>query len=1020
MITKRTAALSVALATITILSVPFFVMDMFSDNSENISVLEAEAALPSKVHNITMDAVELPDGLFAYKMASHTITENGQTTDVTQERYGANAKPTIPGPTIIITEGDIANVTLVNKVTCDNFPDFDSNGVRQSTSSSRISLHVHGVHYSPADDGTPLKVNGVEESSVECLKSGQNPTSKTYTWTAAPGSEGAWPYHDHTFLSETGAEDRGLFGALIVNPANNKQVGYVGDDGQIKKVDLSQVNKDIVLWMVSSDYLGESIFYGMEIDNDLDTNGDGVGKQTALWTNPPLLTDESDLVRFHVLGLGDDMHEFHMHGHKWIEEGTNNIIDTFEIGPLQRLSFIIKAGQGVGDGNWMYHCHVFEHMENGMSGMMKVVDAGSSDDDTLPTIGAVITISDEPGLWFKTLDGGLNEVLDPRDGIGFPLNFLPGYEQSEGRSLAITTPGQTVLFNMKDSETVHTITSLIWPEGASGFPFDKTLTIRGSTFLTDANGIPMTLDTPGLYVFTCKIHPYMFGAVLVDQDGALPFDLGPAEPSGLKLLANVGGVFPATIGTASSTATTLLTTFFIVTDPANWKDYSQPNWTVELPPVSLQFNDGTLITNNVNELLGVSNAPISTVTPVTSGVGEVWINTQFEKTLKKDVEGTQQDMFGTITVVDVNDWSVQKKIALPNEKMNHPHNMWIDENHETVYQTQWFDTRMVAIDYTSGEAIKQIEVGQTPSHVMTAPDTGKIYIAMNGEESVKEFDQNSFELLREISVGTNSHPHGHWISQDGRYIVTPNFFTNDAAIIDLSTDPPTITKTATGAAPIATGMMPDGSKFYTADFLGNSFTVIDTSTGAVLKTVDILGDTGAGLPIQTPVSPDGRWMVTAQVLGSKVTVLETTGDTIVATLDCDPGCHGVQWGAKDGGGYYAYVSSKFSNAMTVVDPDPNNDGNGADAAVVGRILLTEGFNTTNDDRPFDHLGMGGQGVLAVPNVYNGWIDNTVASCGTTADPCSQKIVDFLNALTPEQKNATPAALAPVVEPEPTS
>jgi len=40
------------------------------------------------------------------------------------------------------------------------------------------------------------------------------------------------------------------------------------------------------------------------------------------------------------------------------------------------------------------------------------------------------------------------------------------------------------------------------------------------------------------------------------------------------------------------------------------------------------------------------------------------------------------------------------------------------------------------------------------------------------------------------------------------------------------------------------------------------------------------------------------------------------------------------------GGYYAYVSSKFSNDLIVVDPDPNNDGNPIDAKIVGRVLLT--------------------------------------------------------------------------------
>ena len=32
--------------------------------------------------------------------------------------------------------------------------------------------------------------------------------SNTYHWVAAPGTSGAWPYHDHTFsINEVGAEE---------------------------------------------------------------------------------------------------------------------------------------------------------------------------------------------------------------------------------------------------------------------------------------------------------------------------------------------------------------------------------------------------------------------------------------------------------------------------------------------------------------------------------------------------------------------------------------------------------------------------------------------------------------------------------------------------------------------------------------------------------------------------------------------------------------------------------------------
>ena len=68
-----------------------------------------------------------------------------------------------------------------------------------------------------------------------------------------------------------------------------------------------------------------------------------------------------------------------------------------------------------------------------------------------------------------------------------------------------------------------------------------------------------------------------------------------------------------------------------------------------------------------------------------------------------------------------------------------------------------------------------------------------------------------------------------------------------------------------------------------------------------------------------------------------------------------------------------YVANKFANVVTIVDADPNGDGNFGDAKIAGRVLLTANANTASDDRVVGHPGMGGQGVLAIPVPYNGWV-----------------------------------------------
>jgi len=108
--------------------------------------------------------------------------------------------------------------------------------------------------------------------------------------------------------------------------------------------------------------------------------------------------------------------------------------------------------------------------------------------------GVEFKITDEPGAWFRNSAG-------PVAGNG---------------SLAVVTPGTEIRFS-GDSNTVHTRTSLIFPTGTINMPFD-TEPRKGSD--------QVVLHTPGLYVFTCKIHPYMFGAVIVDNPSTTGLDLG--------------------------------------------------------------------------------------------------------------------------------------------------------------------------------------------------------------------------------------------------------------------------------------------------------------------------------------------------------------------------------------------------------------------------------------------------------------------------------------------------------------
>jgi YVTN family beta-propeller protein len=873
---------------------------------DSSSAANVSTALPSTnessnnntLHNITMEIEMLPTGMPAYKMLSHvTNSSNNSSTDFTNSNNTIDLTPkysklaTIPGPTLVVNEGDLVNVNIKGK-------------------------------------GGDIKIS--EEFA-----------------TSTPGT---FLYMDDSKKGETG-----LFGAVIVNPENDLTKGLI--KGKIQEVPISNIDKDIILFMVGS------TFWGMEIDNHNNY------KQIPLWTNPNIGGVMEQKLRFHILGVGHagnptgHQHTFHLHAHRWVDPGTNNIIDVKQIIPGKTHSFVVDVGDGVGPGQWTYHCHVFAHMEAGMMGGFKVVsgdptssipsEPGASPHENF----AAFELTDEPSKWFTNLAGDIT-------GTGT-------------ESLAVINKTGTVNFMMSDVSGVHTVTSFVYPKNASNMPFDEVTAYAGG-------GI-VKLDDPGLYVFGCKLHPFMLGAVVADDPSTEGLDLGDE-------ITLINGI---TVPTSSDLATRLLKLFFTITATNNWQNFTSTSSStstlisspqiqqISYPDVDVRITNGTVV--NLKETLESRYGQNLTLDglnkPDTPGIGEVWVDTQFEETANKTKPGTA-------SAVNSTTWEVTKKVALPEINMNNAHNMWTDKDQNLIYATQWFDNKTSIFDRDSGKLVKNIEVGNDPSHVMTSTKTDELMVVLHGEQGVAVLGPKGESIKHVIPLqfpGQDpSHPHGHWMSADSRYMVTPDEFTGTATIYDMTEDK-IFGKVKTGHSPIAVGMTPDGNKFYVADFFDSTISVVDTVNGTLIKKIDLLenydpisgnvsGPLGF-LPIQTPVSPDGQYMVTANTGSATVTIVDTETDELIKDLPCSPGCHGVNFGAKKGGGYYAYISSSFSNDLVIVDGDPNNDGDPHDAEIAGRISLVGSPETQIDDKVSSLAGTGGMGVLPIPVVYNGWVQN---------------------------------------------
>jgi YVTN family beta-propeller protein len=613
-----------------------------------------------------------------------------------------------------------------------------------------------------------------------------------------------------------------------------------------------------------------------------------------------------------------------------------------------------------------------------------------------PRIGQDNAILDEFNKEVTALPAGSPIALDQLP-VGGDLQGMLADLQKFARTNTISLP-VTANFDISSpaAASAHTITSLIWPDGAKGFPFDEPGAFVGQS--------SVQLTEPGLYAFACKIHPYMLGAIVVDDP------LTPGLDFGKKLHVNSRAM---NVPSNADIIAQLVDKFFNITSPGNWQRWSDTaptTWDPSFPPAPILTYDADgspqLIPNLDAYLKNKFNTPrtlpATNVRPSTPGVGEVWVDTEMEQTAGKSKPGTA-------TKVNTQTWQIERKVALPQVNMNNPHNMWTDRDEKYIYQTEWFNNKLDVWDRQTGAFVRQIEVGPDPSHVMTRSDTDQLHVALNGGSAVMELDPGATKIDRRIPVqgpGEKiAHPHAHWMSGDGTTMITPNVNTYDATVVDVRSG--NIHKEATGELPIASGMTPDGSKAYEADFLGATISCISLKADACVdggskvhhKEIDlwanydpVKGANGpfGGLPIQLPVAPDNSAVLVANTLSSNITVIDPKTDQVVKYLPCDSGCHGINFGAKKGGGYYAYVSSKFSNAMEIIDPDPNGDGDPSDAKVVGRMTLAGDSGTPTDDPTVNYAGFGGMGVLAVPLAYEGWVEKAPSNPINDQLTCRQR------------------------------
>jgi manganese oxidase len=256
------------------------------------------------------------------------------------------------------------------------------------------SMHPHGVLYKKDSEGMAYN----DGSAPSGKEGGAVPPGQTYTYTwevpesAGPGpndpSSIGWLYHSH--VNDQRDVDSGLVGAIIVT-----RQGMARADGTPKDVDREVVTVFNFFDENQSWYLNYNIHkytrdpQGTMKDDvrlsEISVNSEGLFSLAGsgfvdsnlkasingyLYANGPAIRmKQGQHVRWYVMSIGNgfNFHTPHWHGNTVLVNGQRT--DVIFLGPANMVTADMVPDD---PGTWLFHCHISDHMEMGMSAFYQV------------------------------------------------------------------------------------------------------------------------------------------------------------------------------------------------------------------------------------------------------------------------------------------------------------------------------------------------------------------------------------------------------------------------------------------------------------------------------------------------------------------------------------------------------------------------------------------------------------------------------------------------------------------------
>ncbi|HSZ91998.1 MAG TPA: YncE family protein [Acetobacteraceae bacterium] len=184
-------------------------------------------------------------------------------------------------------------------------------------------------------------------------------------------------------------------------------------------------------------------------------------------------------------------------------------------------------------------------------------------------------------------------------------------------------------------------------------------------------------------------------------------------------------------------------------------------------------------------------------------------------------------------------------------------------------------------DAASMQLLKRFPIASMPSHLDYAPDSSRVFVSLQGTDSLVAIDLNRLAILWKEKVGKT--PAGV-LWHDGRVLVA-DMGTDYVAVVD-PTDGHVVDRVHTGRGAHNLFLSPDRKIVWVNNRVGGTTTSLDAATLAPIRSYAIPGG-----PDDIAFAPDGRLWITRR-FAEKVAVLDPTSGEY-QTIEVGRSPHGL-------------------------------------------------------------------------------------------------------------------------------